>query len=262
MDQNPHQIYFGKVFHQRKRPLQHGFRYSVFTCLLDLDHLNALPKTAKGFGYNRFGLFSFYDKDHGPRDGNSLRSWVEAQLAQRGITKTCQGIRLLCYPRILGYVFNPLSVYYCYDESGSLFATIYEVKNTFGEQETYVCEVLREEDGAVMAQRAAKTFHVSPFIDLRGAYTFRFNEPGDQLSLQIRHDGPDTLLLTSVTGTARALRTATLFKCFFSYPLMTLKVISAIHFEALRLWRKGAKVFPHPKYMADTTKRTGPSAGK
>lgn len=252
MTQAAHQIYFGSVFHQRKQPLSHSFRYRVFTCLLDLDELETLRQETHGFAYNRFGLFSFHDRDHGARDGSPLRPWVEAQLADQGLNTPCGRITLLCYPRILGYVFNPLSVYYCYDEADSLFAVVCEVKNTFGEQHVYVCRAERNERGQLAEQKAAKDFHVSPFIDLDGQYTFRFQAPGPKLRLEICHEGPGTLLLTGVTGTAEPLSTRTLFKGFFKYPLMTLKVIGAIHFEAFRLWRKGAKVYGHPKHSALT----------
>lgn len=254
-----HQLYFGRVVHTRLSPFRHGFSYRVFSALLDLDHLDDLSGSAWGFSYNHFNLFSFHDKDHGPRDGQPLKPWVKEVLAGAGVQSRLGNVRLLCYPRILGYVFNPLSVYYCYDDTGALVALIYEVANTFGERHLYIGEIEHPKPGSLEKknashiQTARKAFHVSPFFDRSGDYRFRLSCPEStlKLSIQLRKEGA-AHLHTCFRGTARPLSTKALGIAFVKYPLMTLKVIGAIHFEALRLWMKGAKIFRKPEPLRPT----------
>ncbi len=131
-------IYVGNVIHKRFKPKEHFFKYRVFSLLLDLSEINLIQKKISFFSYNRFNLISFFDKDHGNRDGSNLKDWVIKNIQKYNIETKNIRIKLLCYPRILGYVFNPLSVFFIYNENFSLVAILYEVKNTFGEQHTYV----------------------------------------------------------------------------------------------------------------------------
>lgn len=226
-------IYVGHVVHQRHRPKKHSLRYRVFSVLIDLDELPALDGL-RWFAHNKAALFSFRDADHA--DGGNLRNWVSAQLAGEGLPAPGR-IRLLCYPRILGYVFNPLTVWYCDDAAGAPLATIYEVHNTFGERHTYVLP------SAADRQEADKAFYVSPFIDMNCHYAFKLSAPDEKILVAINEtqDGAP-LLYAGFTGKRRDFTDATLLKLFFSHPLMTLKVTAGIHFEAIRLILKGIRI--------------------
>jgi DUF1365 family protein len=242
-------LYFGNVMHARLRPFRHRFAYGVFSLLVDLDALPDLAKRSKLFGFNKPGLFAFYDRDHGSRDGGPVAGWVRASLARAGLEAAGAKIFALCFPRVLGYVFNPLTVYYCYAADGRLGALLYEVKNTFGDQHGYLIEVPPGRDAAKpVVQRAAKHMYVSPFIDMAQCYRFRVGEPEEKLALLIREDAADgELLVASQTGKRIAWTDANLLRAFVRYPLLTFKVIGAIHWEALRLWIKGAKFHTRPK---------------
>ena len=236
-------IYNGTVIHKRFKPKEHSFRYSVFSFLIDLSELNHLNKKIKFFSYNKFNLLSFYEKDHGNRDGSSLITWVKKNLDDNNINSVDVKIKLLCYPRILGYVFNPLSVFYIYDICGKLICILYEVKNTFGEQHTYIFKTNFET--TKIENDCKKKFYVSPFMDLESKYQFRITNPGENLSVLIdQSDEGGKLLFASQDGKRSALNTKNLILSYIKHPLMTFKVISAIHFEALRLWFKGIKLVP------------------
>jgi uncharacterized protein len=244
-------LYFGTVVHHRLRPRRHALGYRIFTLLLDLDEIPALSTRLRLFAHNRFNLFSFCDRDHGPRRDGPLRPYVEAQLARAGIALPGGAIRLLCYPRVLGYVFNPLSIYFCHHRDGSLRAIIYEVSNTFGEQHSYLIPVSAT-PGDIVRQACAKEFYVSPFIAVAGSYAFRLTAPAERLAVHIRHaDREGPILDASLEGKRAELSDAALAGAFLRYPLMTLKVIAGIHWEALLLWRKGLQPLPHPPPPAD-----------
>ena len=234
-------IYNGEVIHKRFKPKVHYFRYKVFSLLIDLDELNTLNNLIPYFSYNRFNLISFYDKDHGYRDGSSLKQWVIKNLKDAGINDQEINIKLLCYPRIFGYVFNPLSVFFVYDKSKSLIAILYEVKNTFGEQHTYVFQI--NSDQNIIENSCIKKFFVSPFMDLKSEYFFKILIPGNKLSVVIdQRDSEGKLLFASQDGKRCELTSKNLLFSYLKHPLMTFKIISAIHFEALRLWLKGIKL--------------------
>ena len=234
-------IYNGEVIHKRFKPKVHYFRYKVFSLLIDLDELNTLNNLIHYFSYNRFNLISFYDKDHGYRDGSSLKQWVIKNLKDAGINNQEINIKLLCYPRIFGYVFNPLSVFFVYDKSKSLIAILYEVKNTFGEQHTYVFQI--NSDQNIIENSCIKKFFVSPFMDLKSEYFFKILIPGNKLSIVIdQRDSEGKLLFASQDGKRSELTSKNLLFSYLKHPLMTFKIISAIHFEALRLWLKGIKL--------------------
>jgi DUF1365 family protein len=236
-------LYNGRVMHKRLRPFVHELDYAVFSLWLDIDALPRLPV----FSHNRFNLYSFYDRDHGPRDGSPLRPWVNKHLAAAGYDDCVGGrVMLLCYPRMWGYVFNPLSVYFCYARDGTLRAILHEVKNTFGDQHGYLLPVTRDANG-IIRQTCDKVMHVSPFMQMQADYTFTLREPDDALNLHILHAEPDgPILVAHLTGAAKELNTKNLLLNLIRYPFMTVKVILAIHVEAFKLWRKGAPYFKRP----------------
>ena len=230
-------IYNGLVTHKRFRPVKHFLKYRTFSFLLDLDEIEELDKNYLIFSYNRFNIFSFYNKDHGDRDGSSLKKWVLRNLKKYKLQKNISKIRLLCYPRIFGYVFNPLSIFYCY-EKNKLQAIFYEVKNTFNEQHTYIFKLNKKNKNM---QFCKKKFFVSPFMDMETNYTFKLINPTDKLFVSIKQRDKRGIVLTAVqTGIRKEFSTLQLVKNFFKYPLMTIKIIFGIHFEALLLWKKGA----------------------
>ena len=232
-------LYIGKVVHKRFKPKKHYFKYKVFSLYLNLNEIDTISREIPFFSYNKFNLISFYDKDHGDRDGSSLKLWVKRKLEHAGIEKKIDRINLLCYPRILGYVFNPLSIFFVYDKSSSLIAIMYEVKNTFGEQHTYI---FKTEDEDIINNNCDKKFHVSPFMDLNSTYNFKVLKPGKKLSVIIdQRDNQGKLLFASQDGQKVDLNSKNLIISYLTHPLMTFKIISAIHFEALRLWLKRIK---------------------
>ncbi len=240
-------LYFGEVMHHRFRPVRHRFVYRVFSLLLNLDEIPALAQRLYVFGHNRFNLFAFHDRDHGFRDGSAVRPWVEQQLCGAEIVCDAAKIFVLCFPRIFGYVFNPLTIYWCHDAGGVLRAIVYEVKNTFGEQHAYALPVRGVGADGAIRQHADKEFYVSPFIDMDVQYDFRLEAPEARLSVAIREsDAVGNLLAATHVGLRRPLSDSGLLRAFFAFPLMTLKIIAGIHWEALRLWRKGVALVPRP----------------
>ena len=234
-------IYNGKVIHKRFKPKEHYFKYKVFSLFLDLSELNVIEKNIKIFSYNKFNLISFFDIDHGPRDGTPLINWIKKNLKNIGINNENIKIKLLCYPRILGYVFNPLSIFFIYDNKNNLISILYEVKNTFGEQHTYVFNVKKKDN--LIKNFCNKKFHVSPFIEMDCKYSFKILEPKNKLSVVINQsDQTGKLLYASQDGIRSQLSGKNLIFSYISHPLMTFKIIGAIHFEALKLWLKGIKL--------------------
>ena len=226
--------------HMRLTPFAHRFRYRVFSLLLDLDRLAETAAGLRLLALDRFGLIGFHRRDHGPRDGSDLRPWVEARLSEAGLPRPAR-IWLLSFPRILGFVFNPLSVYYCADAHGRLESVIYEVKNTFGDQHPYVLPAEPDDDGAIRHGQT-KGFFVSPFIGMDQAYAFTLRVPGERLAIRIRQrDETGPWLIATQSGRRRPLTDRALFGQWLTHPLMTAKVIMAIHWQALRLWLKGAR---------------------
>jgi uncharacterized protein len=241
-------LYFGDVMHARLKPMGHRFSYRVMSLLIDLDRLGDADRQSLLFGVNRAALYSFSEADHGMRDGSSLRAYVQRCADGHGIDLAGGRVLLLCYPRLLGYTFNPLSAYFCYRADGGLALIIYEVRNTFGDIHAYVLPVKPGEiSDAGIRQQQEKLFYVSPFIEMAMRYHFRVSPPGHSIKLRILetdHDGP--LLAATFNGRRRALTTAALLRSFFALPLVTLKIVAAIHWEALRLWLKGARLVPGP----------------
>ncbi|MBS0530720.1 MAG: DUF1365 domain-containing protein [Proteobacteria bacterium] len=248
-------LYFGDVMHARLKPVGHRFSYRVMNLLIDLDRLNEADRHSRLFGVNRAALYSFHESDHGDRNGTSLRDYARRCADLHGIDLTDGRVLLLCYPRLLGYTFNPLSVYFCYRADGSLALMIYEVRNTFGEIHPYVLPVMPDQMSAAgVRQEQRKAFYVSPFIEMAMRYHFRISEPQDTVRVRILetdNDGP--LLAATFSGKRRSLTTSALLRSFFSLPLVTIKILAAIHWEALRLWIKGVRFVPRTKVKtADT----------
>ena len=233
-------IYIGKVIHKRFKPKVHFFKYRVFSILLDLAEINLIDKSLKIFSYNKFNILSFYDADHGARDGTSLKQWVIKNLEDNHINTENIKIKLFCYPRIFGYVFNPLSVFFIYNEKSKLISILYEVKNTFGEQHTYIFKVTENDN--FIKNTCKKKFHVSPFIEMNCQYFFKILKPSNKISIIIdQYDDEGKLLYASQDGERINLNNKNLIFSYLKHPLMTFKIIAAIHFEAFKLWIKGIK---------------------
>jgi hypothetical protein len=237
---SPNAIYFETVTHRRFRPVRHVLRYRVFSLYVDVDGLANLDRASRLFGYNRARPLAIRDRDHGPRDGTPIA------IHARGLATIAAGenatgrIMMLCYPRLLGYVFNPLTVYYCFDRHEQLAVTIYEVSNTFGDHHTYVVPI-----GG--AQSRAKSFYVSPFNAVEGRYCFHAPPPAEGLALGVAlkdEDGP--ILKAYVAGRRAVFDDRTLLRALIGLPLMTFKVIAGIHWEALKLRLKGLRPVKRP----------------
>jgi uncharacterized protein len=248
-------LYAGTVTHLRVLPRPHRLRYRVYWLLLDLDEIEQLPRRLRWFSHNRFNAVSFFGADHGDGSGRPLRAQVEEHLESAGIATDGGAIRLFCMPRLFGYGFNPLSVYFCYQRDGSLAAILYEVHNTFRERHSYLIPVDRDAGvagapgaGAVIEQHCRKGFYVSPFMDMDMNYSFRVAVPDQRVMVAIRAADKDGLLLAAaLTGERIALTDAALLRALATHPLLTLKVIAAIHWHALRLLLKGLKLRPRPR---------------
>lgn len=243
-DAPPPGLFLSRVMHARLKPVRRRFTYRVFSLFLDIDDVQSSARSCALLSHNRFNVLSFRDDDHGYRDGRPLRGFVEDTLQRAGIAAKPDAIRLLCFPRLWGLVFNPLSVFYCYT-AGRLSAVIYEVNNTFGDTHAYVAEVAAT--GTVARHEAAKTLYVSPLIGMQGHYDFALRDPRDRLSLGIKlHDADGLLLTATQSGERRPLTTREAFKAVLRHPLMTLKILGAIHVEALGTWLRGARYVPRP----------------
>jgi hypothetical protein len=239
-------LYIGDVMHARLKPFVHRFNYRVMSLLIDLDRLEDANRQSILFGVNRRALHSFHERDHGRRDGSPLRAYAADCARAHGIDLTGGKVLLLCYPRLLGYAFNPLSVYFCFNATGELALMIYEVRNTFRQMHHYVLPVASDQRRAeLIRQQQDKTFYVSPFIEADMRYHFRISRPADTVRIRILETDPDgPLLAATFFGRQSPLTSASLAKAFLALPFVTAKIIAAIHWQALRLWLKGAKLVP------------------
>lgn len=232
--------------HRRVRPRRHKLSYRVCSALFDLDELPALDREISGFGYNRAAPVSFHDRDHGPGEDRPLKPWIEGLLSAAELKPDGGPVKLLCYPRVFGYAFNPISVYFCFKRSGELLAIVHQVNNTFHQRHSYVIPVSPTNDG-VIVQRCAKKMYVSPFIAMDMTYDFRIRPPADEVTIAITdsdQDGP--LLHASFHGERRPLSRLSALRLLAQFPFLTIKVIAGIHWEALKLWLKGIPLVTRP----------------
>lgn len=239
-------LYYSTVMHDRVKPVRHRFVYQTGTFLFDLDELPQL-ETRLGkrfgirlFGYNRPGLFSLYDQDYATGKSHTLKQHVQHLLAENG-SQPAHRIELLCMPRHLGYSFNPLCIFFCYDADNTLYCTLYQVSNTFSQKHIYSVEAqpIQEGQQPVLRHQADKLFYVSPFINMDCQYRFRIATPGEVLKVLIRQEDQEGLLLNAtLTGKSTPLTASGLIAMALKRPLFTYKVIAGIHWEALRLWLK------------------------
>lgn len=237
-------LYVGDVVHARLRPAAHKFRYRVFALALDVDEIDVLAETLPLFGRNRFNAVSFFDRDVGAPGDRQVGEKIRAVLSSVGLEDCGARVVLLTYPRLWGYVFTPLSVYFCYDGAGRHGATIYEVTNTFHERQAYIL-------ATESPQRCRKDLYVSPFTKTPADYAFHTSTPDDRVVVGVSlREGGAPVLRTHFAATRKSLTAAALATAVATHPLMTLKVMGAIHFEAARLWRKGVPI---------VTRHTSPS---
>jgi hypothetical protein len=253
--ETPNRIYRGQVMHRRLMDTPYRFEYAVFSVMLDIDRLTETAKESTLFSYNRPNLFAFYDRDHGPGDGAPLRPWVEAHLARCGIRLDGGQIRLFCFPRMLGYAFNPLSVWYCHHRDGSLRAVLCEVSNTFGERHGYLLHEQGQPLQWPVRGTRTKCFHVSPFLPMRLRYHFRLTEPCEDISIAIRCLDGERLSMAAVQiGSAEPFTDLNLLRNLLRMPLMTFKVMFMIHWQALKLFLRRTPF--HTKPAAPTEEVT------
>lgn len=239
-------LYVGSVVHRRSRPREHRLSYRAYWLLLDLDELPLLARRLRLLSFNRFNLFSFHDADHGSGAAVPLRAQIERELAAAGVDLEGGPIRLLAMPRLLGYAFNPLSIFFCHAKDGALAAIVYEVHNTFRQRHSYLIAVAGGGFGTVR-QNCSKRFYVSPFLDMEMRYDFSVDGPDDLVRVVVRGSDRDgDLIVASLLGARAPLTDAKLLQLFCTHPLLTLKVTFAIHWEATRLWLKGLRLRPRP----------------
>lgn len=249
------EIVFGQVMHRRLRPVANRFAYRVFFLRLPLTRLEGCANAL--FSIDRPNLFSLRLRDYGARDGSHPLPWIRALLERQGLACADGEVWLQTFPRVLGYVFNPVSFWFCADRAGRTRAILAEVNNTFGERH---CYLLSHPDGRPIADgdqfAARKALHVSPFFPVAGSYRFRFRNAGRLRMARIDYaDESGPLLLTSVAGSARELGAPLLARALFSHPLMTVGVIARIHWQAARLWAKRVPFFPKPAPPAEELSR-------
>lgn len=247
-------LYTATVRHVRRRPRSHAFRYRVVYGLFDIDELETLAARHRWFGHNRFGVFAFYDRDHVPDDGRPLRAWAETLMDDAGADIRGGSVRILALPRVLGYVFNPISEWYCYDRRGRLAGVIHEVRNTFGDRHWYVRAV-----DAELSHGVDKQLHVSPFMPMDQRYEFALTPPGERVALQVALlDQQGEMFRASLTGSRLEFSDRNLYAAFFRYPALTLRVTFGIHQQALRLWLKRTPFHRRPDPPAESVTAAHP----
>ena len=239
-------LYPGNVTHRRLRPRDHRLSYRIWSMLIDLDELDALDRRLRFFSIGRFNLFSFSPRDRGDGSGVDLKGQVERAMRAAGVEPDGGAIRLLSMPRLLGWAFNPLSIYFCHRRDGTVAAILWEVDNTFGERHGYL---IPADDivGDEIRQRCDKAFYVSPFMDLDLVYRFCVRPPGEIFSLVIDVDDAEGTIMTARHLARRvALTDAALLRLFVTIPLLTLRVVAGIGWEALKIWMKGVRLRNRP----------------
>lgn len=257
-------LFPGVVTHARLKPKLHKLSYRIYSLLLDLDELDEIDRRLRLLSIDRFNLFSFHRKDRGDRSGSDLREQLEQNMRKAGIEPDGGPICLLTMPRLLGWAFNPLSVFFCYSRDASLKAILWEVDNTFGERHGYMIPA-EAQSGGEIAQQCDKAFYVSPFMDLDLRYQFQVLPPTDILSIRIEvHDRDGPVLMARHLARRRELTDGALLKAFFAIPFLTLRVVGGIYWEALKIWLKGIglRVRPQPPQVPVSFIRPSPSEVK
>lgn len=239
-------LYPARIMHRRHVAPFYRWVYRLFYLLVDIDRLDQIAAGLRVFSVDRFNLVSLRRRDFGDQSGD-LRGWAERTLARHGVNLAGGRIRMLCLPRILGYGFNPITVWYCEHADGELRAVIAEVHNTFGERHHYVLA----SGGAPLPYGESvdkdKGFHVSPFFNLEGRYRFTISEPGTRLRVAIHETRDGAPLMDAILAAERvALSNVQLLSHVLRMPWMTLKVLLGIHWEALKLWVRGAQFHSKP----------------
>lgn len=242
-------LYVGAVWHKRQALRRHAFRYPVFYLLMDLDLLAQPAGLPWCLSANRFNLFSLYEQDYGHGRNTSLKNHILGLAARATPTAQIEKIMMLTMPRVLGYGFNPITIFYCLDKKKQPCAIIYEVHNTFGEEHTYASAVAFNEDkGTISPHTARKSMHVSPFFDMQGTYCFKHTVQDKKLTLSIQYATDTSRRLTAcLSASQKKLTARNLVSLFVRIPFVTAQVMAAIHFEALRLWIKKIPFFHKPK---------------
>lgn len=241
-------LYTGLVSHRRLRPKPYTLRHRLYWLLLDLSELSSLDQNCRLFSHNRTNLISFFERDHGNGSNTPLIEQAGQHLAAAGIETDGVSIQLLCMPRVAGYDFNPLSVYFCTDRNGHLTAIIYEVNNTFGGRHTYVIPT-ETAPGTSVRQACEKTFYVSPFMDLDLSYKFRATSPTTADSSPVRVavqalKGENSIINTCLVGHRRPFTDRNIAWLSATHPLLPVKVTGAIYWHALRMWLRGFSINP------------------
>jgi DUF1365 family protein len=245
-------LFSGRVAHVRHVAPANKFFYRIWMLSVDLDRLDEIAAGSRLFRRRRFAAVALHEADHGPRDGSPLRPWVTAQLQAAGLAEAAARIHFVCIPRVLGFAFNPIAFFFCHDTDGKLRAVLHQVKNTFGDQHCYLMPVTPA-DGGLVRQSARKRLHVSPFFDMQGGYRFSFAAPDftaaeTDFTLAIRYGTQAERRLTaSMRLHGTKLTDAALLRVIATMPLMPLKVVAAIHAQAIRLWWRGARFHRAPK---------------
>jgi uncharacterized protein len=250
-------LYVGKLRHRRFSPRLHAFSYPVYMAFLDIERLAELLRISPFAGYNRWNWTAYNERDHFGDPRQPLRQRLARDAERHGVILPGGPVFLLTHLRYLGYVFNPVSFYYCYDAAGRLELMMAEVNSTFGERYNYWLDASNQR-ASIAAKRytTAKHMHVSPFMDMRLTYDWIFTPPGERLVAHMNtlSEG-EAFFDATLELERRPWERRVLHRVLAAYPLMTLRVIGAIHWEALRLWLKDVPVFTHPAKLADADRR-------
>ncbi|HVY89845.1 MAG TPA: DUF1365 domain-containing protein, partial [Hyphomonadaceae bacterium] len=260
----PARLWFGRTAHVREQPFRRGFSHAIAMLEIDVDRLEEASRISPLFGVNRAAVIAFDEKDHGDRNTSvSLRAWAEARLAEAGVSLEGGAIRLVTFPRVLGYGFAPISLWFGHGPDGKFRGVIYEVHNTFGETHSYVSAFYP----ADVRVRSDKEFFVSPFFDVSGQYRFTLRPPTggdveDRMELIVENLGPSGRQHTaSLKLRAAALTTPTILNWLVRMPISGIGVMAAIYWQALRLWLKGARYHVKPEQRARRTTLARPEEG-
>jgi DUF1365 family protein len=241
-------LYRGEVYHARHKPFFHNFRYRIFSLWINIDDFDNAVTVDRYFSFNRFNILSLYHKNHGARDGSKIRPWIERAAKEKGIVIENGAIYMLTFPSVLGFIFSPLTLYFCFDKDVNLKAILYQVKNTFGEQHGYLLATEQPSERTIK-QNTKKVFHVSPFINMDCHYHFTVTAPSDKgfhIVIQQTQDNEELLTATWSGHEALPLNDKNILSVFFSVPFMGVKIVAAIHWQALKLWWKRAKFHKSP----------------